>query len=177
MLNFIMGKKERIKRQKRLKAEKLKIQKRKQQNIVYDEIVAEATQQLKTNLNPDYKIRSTPGPIKYSEVLTDFVSPLLEIYGKGGKDIESIKHIYRLGILAWNLVGLKRAKDQKKYLEEINEMHDKLEEVDIARIQMLMTRKEDVFSEFKVIYVSFEIVDKNGDIGISTAVVDVNHPH
>ena len=50
-----MGKKERIKRQKRLKAEKLKIQKRKQQNIVYDEIVAEATQQLKTNLNPDYK--------------------------------------------------------------------------------------------------------------------------
>ena len=109
--------------------------------------------------------------------MTDFVSPLLEIYGNGGKDIESIKHVYRLGILAWNLVGLKRAKDQKKYLEEINEMHDKLEEVDIARIQMLMTRKEDVFSEFKVIYVSFEIVDKNGDIGISTAVVDVNHPH
>lgn len=81
--------------------------------------------------------------------------------------------IYKFGILVWNLVVTKKTKGS---MDSIFEAEQKLQEIDPERFRFLMTRKETLFSQYDIIYINFEIVNRKGDIGISTAVADINHP-
>ena len=103
-------------------------------------------------------VRNPDGELKMSEVLLDFVEPLMEF----NKDDNSFKKIIILSILVWNLCLNPEDEQEKLKKEIINSMVDEDPETcdTIAQIvEMLMERKRTEFADIKRSIIDYEIVN------------------
>ena len=157
-----MGRNENIKRMKRMRDEK---KKRSQvtSEPKMDAIAAFATNSLAKKLSPRTIIRHNTRPIKYSEVLEEFVAP----YMITCKDFEDKKKLLTVGSLVWNLAILKQSNGQNKYYAMIKEIEKVFKKADrefntpIVHdfLNELTDRKLKYFSHHKVLYTNVEEIE------------------
>lgn len=166
-----MGKKERIKKLKKARKEKIAIKNLFTKAALREEVIAEASSKLKSKISKDVEIRHNQGKIKYSEVLLEFVSPIID---DDITDLDSIKYLYTLGVLSWNRVVLKQEPKLSKMIRDIDKLIDELEIESRDQFQFLMERKQQFYAAHNIIYSNFEIAGRDGEFGISTAVLNLN---
>jgi len=136
-----MGRKENIKRMKRLKEEK----KRRQNAETLRSIAEKATLNLEQRLSAtDTVIRNT-GPVKYSEILRQLVSPYLDEC----TDHADTKELLLAGATAWNLAVMKDTVDAGQYEKTVREAKKDLKSPDAFRfIEELVERKNQLYVGF-----------------------------
>ena len=162
-----MGRKENIKRMKRLKAEK----KRRQNAEKMRSITEEATLNLEQRLSATDKVIRNTGPLKYSELLRELVSPYLDEC----TDYAATKELILAGATAWNLTVMKAVFNAGPYEETVRTAKKGLKNPDAFRfIEDLMERKDQLYKEHKVIIADVELTDNGSKFyGISVAVTPV----
>src|SRR5258706_4140121 len=166
-MDILMGRKKNIKRMKRLKEEK-----KKRQNAETLRGIAEAaTMNLEQRLSgTDAVIRNT-GPVRYSEILRQLVSPYLDEC----TDYATTKELILAGAAAWNLAVMKDVFDARQYEETVRETKGGLKSPDdFGFIETLMERKDQLYKEHKVIIADVELTDSGSKgYGIRVAVTPV----
>lgn len=166
-----MGRKENIKRMKRMRTEKLKRQTDTQRQLEMDQIAGEATNKLIGKLSPFEKIRRNTGPLKYSDVLKDFVRPYLD----DCKDFHETKELFNAGAIAWNMATTKQFDGDTTYEEVVRGVEKQLkvsEAVDF--LKELVDRKIKYFAHHKVIISDVELTENEKAFGISVAVAQLD---
>jgi hypothetical protein len=163
-IDFLMGRKENIKRMKRLKEEK----KRRQNAETLRGIAEKATMNLEQRLSAtDAVIRNT-NPVKYSEILRQLVAPYLDEC----TDCATTKELLLAGAAAWNLAVMKDVLDARQFEETVRETKGGLKSPDaFGFIEALMERKDQLYKKHKVIIADVELSDNGTKVyGISVAV-------
>jgi hypothetical protein len=147
-----MGKKENIKRAKRLKEAK---RKREQEALLAAGLGPAAKILQERKAKDGIKTQLNTGKVKYSQLLIEFVRPIIS----PKDDISVIKEKYAFGALVWN-ISILREKSEEVY---------QLAKKDIARIMPfyaseieqlfdeMVKRKQEKFFEYKNIITDFEI--------------------
>jgi hypothetical protein len=166
-----MGRNENIKRMKRLRAEKKKRQREIEIRSELDGIAEEATNKLIRKLLPFNKITRNTGPVKYSEVLKDFVRPYLD-------ECENFKdtvELFNVGAIAWNMASIKQFGNEEAYEDMIKdvEKHSKTAE-GIDFLEELVDRKIKYFSHHKVTIHNVELTENETAFGVSVAVAQID---
>jgi hypothetical protein len=146
-----MGKADNIKR-----AKKLKDAKRKREQIAM--IAAghgPASQTLQKRISDSgSQIIANTGKIKYSELLTDFIQPILT----NSDDIETIKTKLKISVLAWNTsMQMKNDGEVYKFVKQdvLSKMDDPLKSYKM--FDKMIARKNQMFIEFTNLITDFEI--------------------
>ncbi|MEO5583419.1 MAG: hypothetical protein ABIR66_12060 [Saprospiraceae bacterium] len=170
-MELVMGKKERIKKLKKARKEKIGIKNVFIKAALKEDVIAEASSKLKSKISKDTKIRYNQGKIKYSEVLSEFVSPIMNA---DITDLDSIKYLYTLGVLSWNRVVLNQEPKLSKMIRDIDKVIDELDIESRDQFQFLMDRKQQFYTAYNIIYSNFEIAGRDGEFGISTAVMNLD---
>ena len=173
-----MGRNENIKRMKKMRSEKRNRNQVSSLESKLDAIAAEATNSLLKKIAPYNIVTTNKGPIKYSEVLKDFVSP----YMIKCRDFNAAKKLLTIGAMVWNLAHIKQSKGNKAYENTIKELEIEFKNseigfkvADISDFLMeLIDRKIKYFSHHKILYNNVEIIENPEAIGISVAVIELD---
>lgn len=160
-----MGKAENRKRAKRLKDAK----RRREQDALIESGLGPAGKILqKRSINKGSEIRINNGKIKYSELLKEFVHPIVSEMD----DISIVKTKYMFGAFAWNAAILREKnedvyqltkKDMIKIIPNVPELEQLFDE--------MVKRKQEKFNEFKNIIADLEIKKNRGfdyDLTVAT---------
>ena len=166
-----MGRKENIKRMKKMCAEKKERLKGSGMISELDRIAEEAANKLVNNLSPFQMTRRNTGPLKYSDLLKEFVSPYLHEC----RDFKDTEKLFAGGALAWNIAVARQSKGDKEYEEMIKVLEKELETTDITDFfKKLIDRKLEHFSHYKVLYDNVQLVENEKAFGVSVAVIQIN---
>ena len=164
--NKIMGKAANIKRAKRLKDAK---RKREQDALLAAGIGPSGVVIQKRAALAGDKITINQDKVKYSELLTELVTPILSAMD----DINVVKVKYIFAVHAWNAAVMK-AKNGKFYQSAKNELVAIIPDVpEIGELfDEMVKRKEDEFPTYKNIIVDFEIRKIRGiDYNVTVATI------
>lgn len=160
-----MSRSDNIKRAKRLKEAK---RKREQDALITASLGPAGKALVQRNVNSEMKTRLNTGKIKYSELLKEFVHPILS----ETDDISIVRTKYTFGAHAWNAATL-REKSEEVYQLAKKDISSKMP--NIPEIEQLfdemVKRKQEEFSEFKSIIADFEIKKIRGldyDLSVAT---------
>ena len=146
-----MGKKENIKRAKRLREAK----RQKEREILSERGLGPAGIALKEKMESEGNITQiNQGKVKYSELLRLFVHPTVS----HTDDISIIKTKYFFGSFAWNTAIIKE-KSHEEYIVAKNTALSALRNIPEAEqlFDEMVKRKEDDFAAYKNIIVNLEI--------------------
>ena len=166
-----MGRKENIKRMKKMCAEKKERLKGLGQLTDLDQIEEEAANKLVDNLSPFQMTRRNTGPLKYSDLLKEFVSPYLHEC----RDFKDTKKLFSGAALAWNMAITIQSKGGKEYEEMIKALEKEVKTTDITDLfRELIDRKLELFSQYKVMYENVQLVEKKTAFGLSVAVIQID---
>jgi len=162
-----MGRKENIKRMRRLKVEK----KRRLNAEKLRGVAEEAVRNLEQRVSATDSVSRNTGPVKYSEMLRELVSPYLVECG----DHTETKELLLAGATAWNLAVMKDVLDADQYEETALVAKEGLQSPDSFEfIEELMERKDQLYKGHKVIIADVELTDNGSKAyGISVAVTPV----
>ncbi|HMG16692.1 MAG TPA: hypothetical protein VK590_14640 [Saprospiraceae bacterium] len=154
-----MGKSDNIKRARRLKEAK---QKREQDIILRQRILNDPESGV---------IIQNKSKVKYSELFTSFVSYIID----EEDSFEIIKLKYFLAMNAWNLSVIKEFKPDM-YDEIKRDIYPMIErETGIELLEEMQEHKKDKYSEYKVLFESFDIKKIHGfDYNVTVVVVPVD---
>lgn len=168
-LQIIMGKAENVKRAKKLKEAKRK----REQTESISAGLGPASQVLKErNSDKKTEVRFNDGKVKYSELLKEFVYPILSQYD----EIGIVKSKLIFAVHAWNAATAREKSEKiyqsaKKELFSIIPMDPESEQL----FDELVKRKEEDFAEFKCLIADFELRKIRGlDYDLSVAVTPLN---
>lgn len=164
-----MGKTDNIKRAKRLKEAK---RKREQDALIAAGLGPAGKALQQRNINSGIETQLNTGKIKYSELLKEFVHPIVS----ETNDISILKIKYIFGAHAWNAATL-REKSEDVY--QLAKKDISLIMPDTPEIEQLfdemVKRKQEEFSEFKNIIADFEIKKIRGlDYDLTVATTTLN---
>jgi hypothetical protein len=160
-----MGKAENIKRAKKLKEAK----RQREQDALINAGLGPACKVLqKRNANSGIETRLNNGKIKYSELLKEFVHPIMS----EADDISIVRTKYVFGAHAWNAATLREKSEEVYQLakKDISSILPDLPEIEQLFDEMVK-RKQEEFSEFKNIIADFEIKKIRGlnyDLTVAT---------
>ncbi len=166
-----MGRKENIKRMKRLRAEKRKRQEKISKQSELDIIAKEATDKLIKKLSPFNKINRNTGPIKYSEVLKELVHPYLDEC----KNFKDTVELFNAGAIAWNMASIKQFGGTKAYASMEKDIESQLKTAEaINFLEELVDRKIKHFSNHRVTIHNVELTENETAFGVSVAVAQID---
>lgn len=164
-----MGKKNNIKRAKRLTEAKRKRE--------LDDSIASGngpgSKEIKKRVeSKGGEVRLNKEKTRYSELLKSFVKPLLE----NNDSIEIIRNKFTLGSTIWNAATL-REKNEEAFLSARNRLVTAINSIPNFEILFdeMVKRKQDEFSEYKNIILDFEIKKLKGldyELSIATTLMD-----
>lgn len=161
-----MGRKENVKRMRRLK--ELKKQRERQADL--DKIAQTATDKLSDRLSreQDTIITRNHGPVKYSELLQEVVAPFLNKC----TNYREANNLFHAGALAWNMSVMKETVSEEKYARLVDDAKKLMrsDEDLYSILKVLIDRKEHLFKNHKVIIAGLELTETGKDYGISVAV-------
>ena len=164
-----MSKLDNIKRAKRLKEAK---RKREQDTLIAAGLGPAGKALQNRSAEKGIEIRLNESKIKYSELLKEFVHPIIS-----EKDnLETIKTKYTFGAFAWNAATV-REKSEEAYLKAKKELMNVLpNDPDLEQMfDEMVNRKNKEFSEFKKIIADFEIKKiYGGDYDLTVATAGLN---
>jgi len=160
-----MGKTENIKRAKKLKEAK---RKREQDALIAAGLGPAGKTLQQRNTNNGIVTRLNTGKIKYSELLKEFVHPIIT----HSDDIGIIKTKYLFSSFAWNAAIIKR-KNHNEYLTAKNLALSPIGQIPEAEqlFDELVKRKEEEFAEYQNIITDIEIKKIRGldyDLTVAT---------
>lgn len=100
--------------------------------------------------------------IRYSEILKRFVHPTIET----GDEIATVEKKYAFGIHVWNAVNI-REKNPEMFDQARQQVIDKAQDKTEAQalFDEMVQFKEKEFSEYKRVFIDFEILEKVGGVG------------
>ena len=166
-----MGRKENIKRMKKMRTEKKERLKELGMLSELDQIAEDAANKLVHNLSPFQMTRRNTGPLKYSDLLKEFVSPYLHEC----RDFKDTEKLFSGGALAWNIAVATQSKGVKKYEEMIKVLEEELKTTVITDFfRELIDRKLELFSQYKVLYDQVQLVENEKAFGLSVAVIQID---
>jgi hypothetical protein len=164
-----MGKADHIRRLRKLKEEKRKRLADTAKKSALQLAENKLKQRIETSGN---KVVLNSGPVKYSQLIGDFVRPTIE----PDDDFSMIRLKFLFGIQAWNAASI-REKSEKKY----NDVRDKLKNLmpdneDWETLfNVLVNRKIENFNDHKVIILDLEFGEfKNNNIDFSVVAVPIS---
>jgi len=164
-----MGRKENIKRMKRLK--ELKKQRERQTDL--DMIAKTATDKLSDRLSKEQNtiLTRNHGPVKYSELLQEVVAPYLDKC----TNYKETNNLFHAGALAWNMSVMKETVSEEEYAKVVDDAKKlmKSDEDLYSILKGLIDRKEQLFKKHKVIIAGVELTETGKDYGISVAVSQI----
>lgn len=162
-----MGRNENIKRMKKMRAEKKRGIQVTSIQLEMDAIAAEATNSLLKKMSPLDIVECNTGPLKYSELLKEFVRPSLNLC----RDFNDTKQLFSTGGLAWNVAVLKQTNRNAEYEKMMKDVK-KLCTTHIALdfFMELIDRKINYFPQHKGIFRYVELTEAETAFGISVAV-------
>ncbi|MFO0477954.1 MAG: hypothetical protein ACK50L_04125 [Bacteroidota bacterium] len=160
-----MGKADNIKRAKKLKEAK---RKREQDALIAAGLGPASKALLERNTNTGVETRLNTGKIKYSELLKEFVHPIVS----ETDDISIVRTKYTFGAHAWNAATLREKSEEVYQLtkKDISSIMPDTPEIEQLFDEMVK-RKQEEFSEFKSIIADFEIKKIRGldyDLTVAT---------
>ena len=160
-----MGKTENIKRAKRLKEAK---RKREKDALIAAGLGPAGKELQERNAKNGIETRLNNGKIKYSELLKEFVHPLVS----ENDDISIVRTKYTFGAHAWNAAILREKSEEVYQLarKEISSLMPDVPEIELLFDEMIK-RKREVFSDYKNIIADFEIKKIRGldyDLTVAT---------
>jgi hypothetical protein len=160
-----MGKAENIKRAKRLKEAK---RKREQDALIAAGLGPAGKSLQQRNLNNGIETQLNTSKIKYSELLKEFVHPIV----KHSDDIGIIKTKYIFGSFAWNAAIIK-GKNHEDYLTAKKNALLPIGQIPEAEqlFDEMVKRKEEEFTEYQNIIMDIEIKKISGldyDLTVAT---------
>jgi hypothetical protein len=163
--NKFMGKRENIKRAKKLRAAK---RKRENDALIAAGFGPAGKELQERNAKNGIKTILNNGKIKYSELLKEFVHPLLS----EDDDISIVRTKYTFGAHAWNAATLRERSEEVYQLakKEISSIMPDVPEIEILFDEMVK-RKQEGFSDYKNIIADFEIKKIRGldyDLTVAT---------
>jgi hypothetical protein len=166
-----MGRKENIKRMKRLRAEKRKRLGEIEKQAELDIIAEDATDKLIKKLSPFDKVRRNEGPVKYSVVLKEFVSPYLDEC----RNFQDTKKLFTAGAAAWNLAAAKQFQGTTAYAAMIEDVQKYLKAAEaLDFIEEMVDRKIKYFSSHKIFIHNVELTENETAFGISVATEQID---
>jgi hypothetical protein len=166
-----MGRKENIKRMKRLRAEKRKREEEISKQSEFDNIAKEATDKLIKKLSPFNKISRNTGPIKYSEVLKELVRPYLDEC----KNFKDTVELFNAGAIAWNMASIKQFGGATAYARMVKGIESQLKAKEaIDFLEELVDRKIEHFGNHRVTIHNVEITENETAFGVSVAVAQID---
>ena len=166
-----MGRKENIKRMKKMRAEKKERLKGLGQLSELDQIAKEAANKLVDNLSPFQMTRRNTGPLKYSDLLKEFLSPYLHEC----RDFKDTEKLFSGGALAWNIAVASQSKGAKEHEEMVKVLEKELKTTDITDFfRELIDRKLEHFSQHKVLYDNVQLIENEKAFGLSVAVIQID---
>ncbi|WP_339704437.1 hypothetical protein [Algoriphagus aquimarinus] len=160
-----MGKSDNIKRAKRLKEAK---RKREQDALIAAGLGPASKVLQERNVNSGIETRLNTGKIKYSELLKEFVHPIVS----NTDDISIVRTKYTFGAHAWNAATLREKSEEVYQLakKDISTIMPNVPEIEQLFDEMVKRKQEDFF-EFKNIIADFEIKKIRGldyDLTVAT---------
>lgn len=160
-----MGKADNIKRAKRLKEAK---RKREQDALIAAGLGPASKVLQERNVNSGIETRLNTGKIKYSELLKEFVHPIVS----DTDDISIVRTKYTFGAHAWNAATLREKSEEVYQLakKDISTIMPNVPEIEQLFDEMVKRKQEDFF-EFKNIIADFEIKKIRGldyDLTVAT---------
>ena len=165
-----MGKTENIKRAKRLKEAK---RKRERDALIAAGLGPAGIELQKRNAGKGLETRLNTGKIKYSELLKEFVHPLVS----EDDDLSVIKTKYTFGAFAWNAAtaGEKSEEVYQLAKKEVSSIMPDVPEIELLFDEMVK-RKQEVFSDYKNIIADFEIKKIRGlDYDLTVATIPLKN--
>ena len=160
-----MGKRENIKRAKRLKEAK---RKREKDALIAAGLGPASKELQERNAKNGIETRLNNGKIKYSELLKEFVHPIVS----ENDDISIVRTKYTFGAHAWNAATLRERSEEVYQLakKKGSSIMPDVPEIDLLFDEMVK-RKQEVFSNYKNIIADFEIKKIRGldyDLTVAT---------
>ncbi len=164
-----MGKTDNIKRAKKLKEAK---RKREQDALIATGLGPAGKALQQRNASSGIETRLNNGKIKYSELLKEFVHPIVS----ETDDISIVKTKYTFGVHAWNAATLREKSEEVYQLakKSISSIMPDIPEVE-QLFDELVKRKQVEFLEFKSIIAGFEIKKIRGidyDLTVATTTLE-----
>lgn len=165
-----MGKADNIKRARKLKEAKRK----REQDALTAAGLGPAGKALHIrNAKNGIETRLNNGKVKYSELLKEFVHPLVS----KDDDISIVKTKYTFGAHAWNMATLREKSEEIYQLakKDISSLMPGVPEIELLFDEMVK-RKQEVFSDYKNIIADFEIKKISGvDYDLTVATTPLNN--
>lgn len=161
-----MGKTDNIKRAKRLKEAK----RQREQDALIASGLGPAGQKIRErSIHRNSEFYSNNGPVKYSELLKDFVSPIID----DTDDITVLKSKYLFGSYVWNATIMKDINEDvyNSAKNEVLSLGPNFPEID-SLFETLANRKRMEFSEFTNLIVDVEFRKIRGldyDLTVATS--------
>lgn len=159
-----MGRNDNIKRAKKLKEAK---RKRDQEAMIDSRKGPAQNEMTKRVTSKGAEVRVNTSPVKYSNLLKDYVEPMLE----EDDSISDLKTKLFFGIHVWNATVMKE-RNQEVYLKLRHDIMSVLKDITDGEkvFDDLMKRKQDKFADYKNFIVDFEIKKMKGmDYELSVA--------
>lgn len=160
-----MGRTENIKRAKRLKEAK---RKREKDALIAAGLGPSAKELQKRNAKNGMETRLNNGKIKYSQLLEEFVHPLMS----KDDDISIVRTKYAFGAHAWNAAILREKSDEvyQSAKKEVSSIMPGVPEIELL-FDKMVKHKQDWFAGYKNIIADFEIKKIDGldyDLTVAT---------
>lgn len=160
-----MGKADNIKRARKLKQAK---RKREQNALIAAGLSPAGKTLMERNGRNGFKTIVNSGKIKYSELLKEFVQPIVT----EEDDISIIKRKYTFGAYVWNAATVKEKNEEAYHLakKDISKLIPGDMHIEVLFDEMVK-RKQEEFSQYKNIIADFEIKKIDGpdyDLTVAT---------
>jgi hypothetical protein len=167
-----MGRKENIKRMKKLREQKPARQAAEVYQRDTNRIAEEAIQVLQKKISPFQPLRRNTGPIKYSDVLSSFVKPYLTECS----NYYETQGLFFVGVAAWNVAVTKQVAGDEGFKEAFQRAKEHLKSDEEIRIlEELVAIKLKHFALFKVMFrdVVLTETDITDAYGVSVAAISL----
>jgi hypothetical protein len=164
-----MGRKENIKRMKKLREQKQMRQASEAYDLDTDRIAEEAMQVLKKKLSPFHSFRRNTGSIKYSDVLSSFVKPYIIVCN----NYNETQGLYYAGTVAWNMAVTKQVSGDEEFEKAMQLAKKNLKsDEEIQILEELVAIKLKHFAQFKIIFTNVVLTETDIPYayGVSVAV-------
>ena len=164
-----MGRKENLKRMKKLREQKQLRQASEANQKEMNSIAEEAMGVLQKKLSPFHPMRRNTGSIKYSDVLSSFVRPYLD----ESFNFNETQGLFFAGSAAWNMAITKQVSGEDEFEKALKLAKEQLQrDHDIRILEELIARKLKDFAHFKIIFTDVVLTEteKPYTYGVSVAV-------
>lgn len=156
---------------KRLRAEKRKRQEEIEKQSELDTIAEGATDKLLKKLSPFDKVSRNDGPVKYSVVLKEFVSPYLDEC----RNFHETTELFNAGAVAWNMASIRQFSGEAAYAIMVKDVEKHLKVAEsIDFLEELVDRKIKYFSNHKITIHNVELTENEIAFGISVATAQID---